>query len=75
MSITDIMIHIKETLNEDARKSIEDSMRKINGVISPRFNAGKEHLLMIAFDPEKTRAAALLEETRSAGYTANLVGM
>lgn len=75
MSIADIMIHINETLNDEARASLEDAMRKVEGVVSPRFNAGKEHLLMVAFDPDKIKAAALLEQTRAAGYTAQLVSM
>ena len=74
MNISDVMIHINESLNEEARASLVDMMRKIEGVISPRFNAGKEHLLMIAFVPEKTTTAVLLEKTRAAGYTAQLVG-
>jgi hypothetical protein len=75
MSITDIMIHINESLSEEARTSLEDAMRKVEGVVSPRFNAGKQHLLMITFDPKKTKAAVLLEMTRAAGYTAQLVSM
>jgi multidrug efflux pump subunit AcrB len=75
MNITDIMIHINETLSKEARTSLEDTMRKVEGVVSPRFNAGKEHLLMVAFDPDKIKAAALLEKTRAEGYTAQLVSM
>ncbi len=75
MSISDVMIHINESLSEDARAALENTMRSVEGVISPRFNTGKAHLLMIAFDPKKTSMAALLEKTRAAGYTAQLVGM
>lgn len=75
MNITDIMIHINESLNEEARSSLEDAVRKVDGVISPRFNTGKAHLLMVAFDPDKTKALDLLEKTRVAGYTAQLVSM
>jgi len=74
MSISDVMIHINESLDEEARTSLEDAMRKIEGVVSPRFNAGKEHLLVIAFDPAMTNSAALLKKARAAGYTAQLVG-
>ena len=49
-------------------------MRKIEGVIAPRFNPGKDHLMVIAFNPDKTGTAALLEKARSAGYTAQLIG-
>ena len=75
MNISDVMIHINESLGEEARTSLEDTMRKIEGVVSPRFNAGKEHLMVIAYDPEKTNTSVLLEKARAAGYTAQLVGM
>ena len=75
MNVSDIMIHINEPLDEAAHSSIEKSLRQVEGVISPRFNIGKAHLLMVAFNPEKTSGAALLEKVRAAGYTAQLVGM
>jgi len=75
MNISDVMIHIKEPLSEDARSALEHAMQRVEGVVSPRFNPGKEHLLMIAYDTEKTSTAVLLEQARSAGYTAQLVGM
>lgn len=74
MNISDIMIHINESLSEEARTSLEDAMRKVEGVVSPRFNAGKQHLLVIAYDPEKTNSAVLLGKARAAGYTVQLVG-
>ncbi|MBZ0095955.1 MAG: hypothetical protein K8H75_11390 [Sulfuricella sp.] len=75
MNISDVMIHINESLDEEARTSLENALQKIEGVVSPRFNPGKEHLLMVAFDLEKTNAAVLLAKARAAGYTAQLVGM
>lgn len=75
MNISDVMIHINESLDEEARTSLENTLRKIEGVVSPRFNAGKEHLLVIAYDTEKTNTAALLAKARAAGYTVQLVGM
>ena len=75
MNISDTMIHINESLGNEARSSLEDAMREVEGVVSPRFNAGKEHLLVIAYDTDKTDTATLLNKARSAGYTAQLVGM
>ncbi|MBI5891468.1 MAG: hypothetical protein HZB47_12495 [Nitrosomonadales bacterium] len=73
-SVSDVMIHINESLSADARVSLEEGMRQIEGVIAPRFNPGKDHLIVIAFNPEKTTTAALLAKARAAGYTAQLVG-
>lgn len=75
MNISDVMIHINESLDEEARTSLENALQKIEGVVSPRFNPGKEHLLMVAYDTEKTSTAILLANARAAGYTAQLVGM
>lgn len=75
MNISDVMIHINESLSAEARSSLENTMRKVEGVISPGFNPDKEHLLVIAYNPEKTDTAALLAKAREAGYTAQLVGM
>jgi hypothetical protein len=74
MNITDVMIHINEPLSVAARSSLEEAMRQIEGVVAPRFNPGKEHLLVVAFDPEKANAADLLQKARAAGYTAQLIG-
>lgn len=74
-SISDVMIHINETLSAEARSTLEEGMRQIEGVIAPRFNPGKDHLMVIAFNTEQTKASVLLEKTRAAGYTAQLVGM
>ena len=75
MNISDVMIHINESLTEEARTSLENTLRKVEGVVTPRFNPGKEHLLVIAYDTETTSTAVLLEKARAAGYTAQLVGM
>ena len=75
MNISDIIIHINENLNMEQRLSLENNMRQLEGVVSPRFNPGKEHFLVVAYDTEKTGSSALLENARRAGYTAQLVGM
>ena len=75
MNICDVMIHINESLSKEARSSLENAMRKVEGVISPGFQEDKEHLLVIAYNPEKTTTAILLAKAREAGYTAQLVGM
>ena len=74
MSISDIMIHFNQELNEEQRKSLEESVRQVDGVIAPRFNPGKDHLLLIAFNPDATSTATLLATVQSLGYDAQLVG-
>ena len=40
MNISDVMIHINESLGEAARTSLEDTLRKVEGLVSPKFGAG-----------------------------------
>lgn len=74
MNVSDILIHINDTLSEQQRKALEESLRQIDGVVAPRFNPGKEHLLLVAFNPDATSMAALLTQVQSFGYNAQLVG-
>lgn len=74
MSVADVMIHINQELNEQQRQSLEESMRQVEGVVAPRFNPGKEHLLLVAFNPDATTATGLLAKVHSFGYKAQLVG-
>ena len=75
MNISDIMIHIVAPLSAEARSSLEDTLRGIEGVISPRFGAGTDHLLLVAFDADKNHPAALLANVRQTVGQAQLVGL
>jgi hypothetical protein len=74
MDISDIMIHIDASLSATQRAGLEEAIRLRAGVVAARFNPGKDHLLVVAFDPAQVRPAALLADTRAQGYTAQLVG-
>lgn len=70
MDINDVVIHVNETLDARARHELEERMRDIDGVIAPRFNEQKPHLMIVAYNPARTRMGVLLEEVRFQGYTA-----
>lgn len=74
MHICDVLIHVDETLDAQQRSSLEGAVREVDGVIAPRFNPGMDHLLLVAYNPERVGAAALLQKVRSAGYEASLIG-
>lgn len=74
MNVSDILIHINESLNEQQRSALEEAVREIEGVVAPRFNPGKEHLLLVAFNPDVASTATLLTKVQSFGYNAQLIG-
>lgn len=73
MQNTDIMIHINEQLDISQQQQLESQIRKIPGVIAPRFN--RNNLLFILYDLEHTHSSELLNFVREKGYQAQLVGM
>jgi hypothetical protein len=73
MSLSDTMIHFREPLESRQRCDLEAEMRALDGVIAPRFN--KPQLLVVAYDPQRTSAYALLEAVRHQGYAASLAGI
>jgi hypothetical protein len=74
MNVSDILIHIDDSLDESQRAAVEEAVRQVDGVVAPRFNPGKEHLLLVAYNPDATSMAALLSRVQSFGYSAQLVG-
>lgn len=74
MDINDVVIHVDETLDARARQVLEDQMREIDGVIAPRFNDRRTHLMIVAYDPDQTSTMKLLDTVRGQGYHAQHCG-
>jgi hypothetical protein len=74
MSINDVVIHVNETLDVQAQHDLEDRVREIDGVIAPRFNERRPHLMIVAYDPEHISTMTLLDAVRSQGYHAQHCG-
>lgn len=75
MSISDVMVHVNESLSSETRNALEEEMREMEGVICPRFSPTEDHLLEIAYNPDVVGAIDLLHKVQSHGYHAQLVGM
>ena len=74
MNINDVVIHVNETLDSQTRHDIEDQLRGIDGVIAPRFNDRRPHLMIVAYNPDHIRAGDLLGEVSRRGYHAQHCG-
>ena len=75
MQLTEVLIHINEKTNKTEKENIVEKLRQIEGVIAPRFNEEKEHLLLVSYNSDTTSSLALLNEVKSTGYAAQLVGL
>lgn len=74
MNLCDVLVHINEELSAEQRNALEKDMRALPGVVAPRFNPGRDHLMLVAFDADKVTRASLLGRVRTHGYKAQLVG-
>lgn len=72
--IADVMIHIDETLPRDALTRIEDAVREDECVISASVPIGKEHMMLVAYNPDCVTAADILARVHRQGVHAELVG-
>ena len=74
MFINDVVLHVDESLDLQARHDLEDQMRSMVGVIAPRFNGRKTHLMIVAYDPDRLCTLDLLNEVQRQGYHAQHCG-
>ena len=71
----DIVIHINESLGEDAIASLERDLAVEDGVVSSCVNPEAPHLMLVTYDPDRVQAQALLASLKGKGLHAQLVGM
>ena len=73
--ITDVMIHIDETLSRDALIKLEYTVREDECVISASVPHGKEHMMLVAYNPNCTSATDIMARVNKQGIHAELVGL
>ncbi len=74
-TLTDVLVHVNENLNEEAMCSIEQDMRTDDGVISVGHRPGQSHLMMVVYDSGVTHAASLLHPFQAQGLHAQVIGL
>lgn len=75
MHLVDLLIHVNEALKTSEQGSLEEELRKVKGVIAPRFSRETPHLLLVAYDPDEADSHNLLDRVKGRGYSAQLIGM
>lgn len=74
-NLNEVMLHLEETLDEEALHTLEDGVRQDAGVVSVGHNPDNAHMIMVVYDSEATRAASLLHTFEERGLHAQLVGL
>lgn len=74
-SLNEVILHLDETLDDEALQRLEDRIRQDPGVVSVGHDAGQSHMIMVVYDSESTRAASLLHGFQERGLHAQVVGL
>jgi len=72
---SDVLIHVDETLDDNAIHSIERDLARIEGVYSACVNERARHLFVVDYDPENVDARTLLGQVSGKGLHAELIGL
>lgn len=72
--IANTLIYLKGHSDEAIRQGVERSLRRDPGVVSVGLPSGREHLVMVGFDPAVTNSLNLIHRAESSGIHARLVG-
>lgn len=73
--LNEVILHIDETLDDDALHRLEDGVRNDPGVVSVGHNPGRSHMIAVVYDSDRTRASDLLHSFRERGLHAQVVGL
>ena len=72
--VSDIVIHVNEDLDETRMRGVECDLCGLEGVIAAKHLPGRNHMLMVTYDHEQTRAINLLTPLKARGLHAQLIG-
>ncbi len=61
ISISDVTVHINETLDAAQLDALDTALRELKGVVSVRFQTDNPHLAMVSYDPDRTTSRKILE--------------
>ena len=74
-NLNEVMLHLEETLDDDALLQLEEGVRRDTGVVSVGHKPDNAHMIMVVYDSESTRAASLLHTFQERGLHAQVVGL
>ena len=74
INMTDVTIHIDETLGHEQREKIRDELLSRDGIMAVASQDETPHLLIIEYDPDKTDPMSILEIFRKHQIHAERLG-
>ncbi|MDH3979172.1 MAG: ATP-binding protein [Gammaproteobacteria bacterium] len=74
MHVTDMVMHIDNTLGTDSRRNVERTITGNKGVVEAHFNEKRPHLMLVSYDTDRTSSFEILAQVTGQQLGAERVG-
>jgi hypothetical protein len=71
----EVTLHIDEDTTHDERENFRDRLLNKGGVMAASCHDERPHLMLIEYDPDAINSMEFLEEAKSCGLHAELIGL
>ena len=75
INMSDVMLHINETLDIDEQHALKEKMRDQTGVVGLGYHDSRPHLMIVEYNRDATTSKDLLHAVHEHGLNAKLVCM
>lgn len=75
IKLVDVTIHIDAATDATIREKVDTALRHVDGVVSVHMPEDKAHLVVVEYNPDKTKATHLHEAIREIVGHAELIGL
>ena len=75
IDMTDITLHIDETLEPEALAQLESRLRAEDGVLSVGRQPRRPHLMVVEYNPRRASGQRILSAVTREGLHAEIVGL
>jgi len=73
-TISDVTVHIDESLNDRELVNLEQAIRSDEGVVSVGHSEKDRHFMVVLYDPEEIRGKDILSRVTDQGFHGELIG-
>ncbi len=74
MHVTDMVMHIDNTLGTDSRRNVERAITGNKGVLNAHFNERRPHLMLVSYDTDRTSSFEIMAQVTGQQLNAERVG-
>ncbi len=73
-ALTDVTVHIDETLDELELVNLENVIRNDRGVVSVGHSDKDKHLMIVMYNPDEIKGKDILHRVQDQGFHGELIG-